>query len=91
MDIGELGWSFCGVDDLLKQISKKLKILDFFTTWCSVTHSRVVLVPGMRIRIFFPLIRIRLSKKKSDPAPDPTLIRNVKTYFYILMKKIFIL
>ena len=40
---------------------------------------------GMRIPNFFPRTRIQLSwKKNSDPALDPTLIRNgEKLYLYI--------
>ena len=35
---------------------------------------------GTKIRIFFP----RIWEKKSDPAPDPTLIRNENKYIYII-------
>ena len=56
------------------------RISDYPASWLSGIY-RLKVNSGMRIRIFFPRIRI----KKSDS--DPTLIRNEKKYLYVLMKK----
>ena len=65
-----------GSSFLVKKDPDPSKISGSIATLC------ILMSPGMRIRQFFPRIRIRLSREK---IPDPDLTLNEeKKYIYIL-------